>query len=64
MIASRYESAEKITLVMDNLNTLNPGSLYEAFSPEKAKALWILSSLYSLRSTEVGSTWLKLNSVL
>ena len=25
---------------MDNLNTHTPGSLYEAFTPEKAKALW------------------------
>lgn len=33
-------NAEKITLVMDNLNTHKPGSLYETFSPEKAKALW------------------------
>jgi hypothetical protein len=39
-IASRYEGAERITLVMDNLNTHVPGSLYEAFTPEKAKALW------------------------
>jgi hypothetical protein len=39
-IALRYEDAEKITLVMDNLNTHTPGSLYEAFAPEKAKALW------------------------
>lgn len=39
-IAVQYESAEKITLVMDNLNTHNPGSLYESFPPEKAKALW------------------------
>ena len=34
-----YESAEKITLVMDNLNTHNPGSLYEVFSPDKAKGV-------------------------
>jgi len=39
-IADQNESAEKITLVMDNLNTHNPGSLYEAFPPNKAKALW------------------------
>lgn len=25
---------------MDNLNTHKPGSLYEAFTPEKAKAIW------------------------
>lgn len=39
-IAQAYVNAEKITLVMDNLNTHKPGSLYEAFTPEKAKALW------------------------
>jgi hypothetical protein len=39
-IAQRYEKAEKITLVMDNLNTHVPGSLYETFPPEEAKALW------------------------
>lgn len=39
-IAVCYESAQKITLVLDNLNTHKPGSLYEVFSPEKAKALW------------------------
>ena len=25
---------------MDNLNTHTPGSLYQAFAPEEAKALW------------------------
>lgn len=39
-IAAQYDGAEKITLVMDNLNTHTPGSLYEAFRPDKAKALW------------------------
>lgn len=39
-IAEAYENAAKITLVMDNLNTHKPGSLYEVFTPEKAKALW------------------------
>jgi hypothetical protein len=39
-IAASYPDAERITLVMDNLNTHPPGSLYEAFTPEKAKALW------------------------
>ena len=39
-IAAKHESAEKITLVMDNLNTHSPGSFYETFQPDKAKALW------------------------
>jgi transposase len=39
-LAERYSHAEKITLVMDNLNTHKPGSLYETFAPAEAKALW------------------------
>lgn len=39
-IADRYRSAERITLVMDNLNTHEPGSLYELFPPEEARRLW------------------------
>ena len=39
-IAARYEYAKRITLVMDNLNIHNAGSLYEKFLPDKAKALW------------------------
>jgi len=39
-IAEHYADAQRITLVMDNLNTHTPGSLYEAFPPERAKALW------------------------
>jgi len=39
-IEQSYPEAEKITLVMDNLNTHKAGSLYETFSPEQAKKLW------------------------
>jgi hypothetical protein len=39
-LARRYPEAEKITLVMDNLNTHGPGSFYETFPPATAKALW------------------------
>jgi hypothetical protein len=39
-IAGHYCDADKISLVMDNLNTHEPGALYEVFPPEKAKALW------------------------
>ncbi|MFQ5788402.1 MAG: IS630 family transposase [Thermodesulfobacteriota bacterium] len=39
-IANEYSNAQKITLVMDNLNTHKPGSLYEIFAPQKAKKLW------------------------
>src|SRR3990172_6419120 len=39
-IAGQYSQAQKITLVMDNLNTHGPGALYETFAPVAAKALW------------------------
>lgn len=39
-IAELHKKAEKITLVMDNLNTHKPGSFYETFSPDEAKKLW------------------------
>jgi len=39
-VAEQYADAERITLVMDNLNTHRPGSLYETFPPEQAKDLW------------------------
>ena len=35
-----YAEAEKIVLVMDNLNTHTPGSIYEAFRAAQAKQLW------------------------
>jgi len=39
-IEGHYQNAQKITLVMDNLNTHSPGALYQTFPPEHAKALW------------------------
>jgi len=39
-INTQYRRADKITLVMDNLNTHGPGSLYDTLTPPAAKALW------------------------
>lgn len=39
-VADNYPDADKITLVMDNLNTHKPSSLYERFEPPEAKRLW------------------------
>jgi hypothetical protein len=39
-IANQYPDVEKITLIMDNYETHKPGSLYDTFSAEKAKAIW------------------------
>jgi len=38
-LANRYEKADKITLVLDNLSTHKPGSLYETFPPQEAKRI-------------------------
>lgn len=35
-----YKNAGKITLVLDNLNTHYPASLYEVFPPAEAKSIW------------------------
>lgn len=39
LVEEEYPHAEKITLVMDNLNTHKPASLYETFPPQKARQL-------------------------
>jgi len=39
MLEDRYPEAEKVVLVMDNLNTHTSASLYQAFSPEEARRL-------------------------
>ena len=38
LLDSRYTECERVTLVMDNLNTHTPGAFYEAFEPDKARA--------------------------
>ena len=39
LLDGRYAAAEKVVLVMDQLNTHSPASLYEAFAPAEAKRL-------------------------
>ena len=50
-----YPAAEKIVLVMDNLNTHKPASLYKKFPPEKAHR--ILSKL-EIHYTPKHGSWL------
>ena len=40
LVDVHYPDAERIVLVMDNLNTHRPASLYEAFEPAEAKRIW------------------------
>jgi hypothetical protein len=39
LVEGRYRDAAKVVLVMDQLNTHSPASLYETFPPEQAKRL-------------------------
>src|SRR5262245_28434959 len=39
LLEVHYPNAKKVRLVMDNLNTHAGGSLYQAFGPERARAL-------------------------
>jgi len=59
-ISNEYPNAERITLVMDNLNTHKPGSFYEVFPPEKAKKLW--DRFYFVYTPKHGS-WLNMAEI-
>jgi hypothetical protein len=59
-IAARYSDAQKITLVMDNLSTHKPGSLYEAFPPDQAKKLW---DRFEFVYTPVHGSWLNMAEI-
>src|SRR3954447_25738191 len=39
LVDGRYREADKLVLVMDQLNIHSPASLYQAFAPEEAKRL-------------------------
>ena len=55
-----FPEAEKVTVVMDNLNTHSPSSLYDAFRPEEAKR--ILDRLELHYSPKHGS-WLNMAEI-
>ena len=57
LLRTRYASAEKVILVCDNLNTHTRGAFYEAFEPEKARA--IVRRLEFRHTPEHGS-WLNI----
>lgn len=52
-----YPGAEKIVLVMDNLNTHTPGSFYQAFAPEEAHAL---TNRLEIHYTPKHGSWLNI----
>jgi hypothetical protein len=57
LVNVRYPEAERIVLVLDNLNTHSPGSLSEAFPPAEAKRLADKLEIHHPPSTGAGSTW-------
>ena len=61
LVDVRYPEAERIVLVMDNLNTHTPASLYEAFDPKEARRLAEKLEIHYTPNTAPGSTWLRSN---
>ena len=57
LLRTRYVSADKVVLVSDNLNTHTKGAFYDAFEPEKARA--ILRRLEFCHTPKHGS-WLNI----
>lgn len=53
-------NAEKIVLVMDNLNTHSTASLYEAFAPEKARRL---CERFEIHYTPKHGSWLNMAEI-
>lgn len=60
LVDSRYPEAERIVLVMDNLNTHTPASLYEAFDPTEAKRL---AGKLEIHYTPKHGSWLNMAEI-
>ena len=60
LLDGRYADAEKVVLVMDQLNTHSPASLYDAFPPEEAKRL---ADRLEIHHTPKHGSWLNLAEV-
>jgi hypothetical protein len=60
MLDERYPRAEKVCLVMDNLNTHSVASLYEAFEPEEARRL---ARRLEIHHTPKHGSWLNIAEI-
>jgi len=60
LVDIHYAHADKIVLVMDNLNTHSPASLYKAFAPEEA---WRLAQKLEIHYTPVHGSWLNMAEI-
>lgn len=60
LLSLDYPHAERLVLLMDNLNTHTLGSLYEAFEPAKARAL---AERLELHYTPKHGSWLNIAEI-
>ena len=60
LLTVEYPDADKVVLVMDNLNTHNIASRYQAFPPEKAYAL---ASRLEIHHTPKHGSWLNIAEI-
>lgn len=60
MLDERYPEAIKVRLVMDNLNTHNTASLYEAFEPKEARRL---AERLEIHYTPKHGSWLNMAEI-
>ena len=60
LVDVRYPEAERIVLVMNNLNTHSPASLYEAFPPAEAKRL---ADKLEIHYTPKHGSWLNIAEI-
>jgi DDE superfamily endonuclease len=60
LVDEQYPEAEKIVLVLDNLNTHTPGSLYEAFPPAEARRL---TEKLEIHYTPKHGSWLNMAEI-
>jgi hypothetical protein len=60
IIDAQYPDAEKIVLVMDNLNTHSPSSFYEVFAPEEARRL---TEKLEIHYTPKHGSWLNMAEI-
>ena len=57
LIDIQYPDADKIVLVMDNLNTHSPSSFYEVLAPEEARRL---TEKWEIHYTPKHGSWLNM----
>jgi hypothetical protein len=60
LLDGRYRNAERVVLVMDQLNTHSAASLYEAFPPEEARRL---AARLEIHPTPKHGSWLNMAEI-